>query len=96
MFGRFHRNRNSQKQRCGRGPGGGQGICCAHPISDFAKGAEVVVLSNSDKQTLEMGVFSGVPVHILKNRPNDPNMLIAVGDSRYIISKEVAIQIQVR
>lgn len=92
MFGRFFRKR--QQQRCGRRAG--QGICCAHPLSDFAQGADVVIISNSDRKTLEMGLFSGAFVHVMKNRPGDANMVVAAGESRYIISKEAAQKIQVR
>ena len=91
MFGRLFRKR--QQQRCGRRSG--QSICCAHPLSDFAQGADVVVISNSDRKTLEMGLFSGAFVHVMKNRPNDANMVVAAGESRYIISKETAGKIQV-
>ena len=92
MFGRFFSKR--QQQRCGRRAG--QGLCCAHPLSDFAQGADVVVLSNGDRKTLEMGLFSGALVHVMKNRPGDTSMVIAAGESRYIISKEAAAKIQVR
>lgn len=92
MFRRFFKNR--QQQRCGRRVG--QGICCAHPLSDFAQGADVIVLSNSDRKTLEMGLFSGALVHVMKNRPGDTSMVVAAGESRYIISKEAAAKIQVR
>lgn len=93
-FGRLFRNRN--RLRCGRDSGGGQGICCAHPLSDFAQGANVVVISNSDRKTLEMGLFTGALVTVMKNRPNDANMVVAAGESRYIIAKEAAGKIQVR
>lgn len=96
MFGKFFRKRNRCQQRCGRGQGIGDGICCAHPLCDFAQGANVVVVSNSDKKTLEMGLFSGALVCVMKNRPNDANMVVAAGESRYIISKEAAAKIQVR
>jgi len=94
MFGRFFRKRQCGRQRCGRG--GGQDICCAHPLCDFAQGADVVVVSNSDRKTLEMGLFSGALVHVMKNRPGDANMVVAAGESRYVISKEAAAKIQVR
>ena len=96
MFGKLFRKRNRCRQRCGRGQGGGDGICCAHPLSDFAQGANVIVISNSDKKTLEMGLFSGACVVVIKNRPNDANMVVAAGESRYIIAKEAAQKIQVR
>lgn len=92
MFRRFFRTR--QRQRCGRRAG--QGLCCAHPLSDFAQGADVVVISNSDRKTLEMGLFSGALVHVMKNRPGDANMVVAAGESRYIIAKDAAQKIQVR
>ena len=94
MFRRF-RKRKCQQQRCGREPGEGQGICCAHPLSDFAQGANVVVVSNKDRKTLEMGLFTGAPVTVLKNRPRDANMVVATGESRYIIDKEATAKIQV-
>ncbi len=94
MFGRFRKR--ECRQRCGRAPGEPGGICCAHPLSDFAQGANVVVVSNKDRKTLEMGLFSGALVTVLKNRPMDANMLIAAGESRYIIAKDSAAKIQVR
>ncbi len=93
MFGRFRKRKCPQ--RCGRKPSEGHGICCAHPLSDFAQGATVVVVSNKDRKTLEMGLFTGASVTVLKNRPRDANMLVAAGESRYIIDKEAAAKIQV-
>lgn len=93
MFGRF-KKRNCQ-QRCGRELDA-EGICCAHPLSDFAQGASVVVVTNKDRKTLEMGLFTGANVTVLKNRPRDGNMLVAAGESRYIIDKIAAEKIQVR
>ncbi|QHI68297.1 FeoA family protein [Tichowtungia aerotolerans] len=93
MFRRFRRR--ECQQRCGRQPGDQGGICCAHPLSDFAQGANVVVVSNKDRKTLEMGLFSGAFVTVLKNRPRDANMVVAAGESRYIIAKEAAQKIQV-
>ncbi len=99
MFGRFFKRGGgcgAPRLRHGRGLGGGRGICRAHPLSDFAEGADVVVLSNSDRKTLEMGLFSGALVHVIKNRADDASMVVAAGESRYIISKEAAAKIQVR
>jgi len=99
-FGRLFRNQNRCPQRCpqrcGRGFGGGQGLCGAYPLNDFAQGANVVVVSNSDRKTLEMGLFTGALVTVMKNQPHAANMVVAAGESRYIISKEAAVKIQVR
>jgi Fe2+ transport system protein FeoA len=56
----------------------------------------VTVVSNGDRKTLEMGLFSGAAVRVIKNRPNDANLVIAAGEGRYILSKEAARKIQVR
>jgi Fe2+ transport system protein FeoA len=93
VFGRFRKKRC--QQRCGRQPGEPSGVCCAHPLSDFAQGADVVVVSNKDKKTLEMGLFTGALVTVLQNRPSDANMVVAAGESRYIIAKDAASKIQV-
>ncbi len=93
MFGRFKKQKC--QQRCGHEIGESRGICCAHPLSDFAQGAHVVIVSNKDRKTLEMGLFTGALVNVIKNWEKDANMVVAAGESRYIISKEAAVQIQV-
>jgi len=55
-----------------------------------------VVVSNPDKKTMEMGLFRGAPVSVVKNSPGDPNMVVAVGRSRYMISRTTAETIAVR
>jgi len=92
MFGRF-RKKNCGKQcrhRAETVPG-----CRSHSLADFAQDAEVLIVSNKDRKTLEMGLFSGASVRVLKNRPRDANMVVATGESRYIISKESAAKIKV-
>lgn len=95
MFRRLFRKRRACAQHCGCN-GARQANCCARPLSDFAQDARVTVLSNRDKKTLEMGLFSGAHVAVLKNRPRDANMVVAVGESRYIIAKESAEKVMVR
>ncbi len=90
MFRRFLNRRKGCGRRHCRGRNGGP------RLSDFAQGANVIVASNSDHKTLEMGLFAGIKVHVIKNRPSDANMVIAIGDSRYIIAKEAAEKISVR
>lgn len=94
MFRRFFRHRCCQQQRCGHSPE--NGVCCAHPLCDFAEGASLVVVSNGDRKTLEMGLFRGAQVYVIKNRPNDANMVVAAGEGRYIISKKSTRKILVR
>lgn len=95
MFGRFFRGGRGQGRRLRR-HGGPEAESGSHPLSDFAQGADVTVVANRDRKTLEMGLFTGAAVHVLQNRPADANMVIAAGESRYIISKESAAKIKVR
>lgn len=87
MFGQ----RRGKRKKC----------CCekregVRRLSDFAQGAEVCVVVNPDRRTLEMGVCACSSVEVVKNRPHDSNMVIDVGTSRYIIPKSIADNIRVR
>ncbi len=93
MFGRFfRRNRRCRCQGKGNHPGGR----CTRPLSDFAAGADVLVVANLDRKTMEMGIFNGTRIHLLQNHENEPNLVIALGDSRYTVPREIAAQISVR
>ena len=65
-------------------------------LSDLAQEATAVVLTNGDKQTLEMGLFPGAAVRVLKSRPTNPNVIVAAGDSRLIIPRIAADKIGVK
>lgn len=92
LFGHGHRNRH-----CRHDSSAGRGDrCCAHPLPDFIQGVEVTVISNSDHKTLEMGLCTGASIRVVENRPGDANIVVAVGDGRYILSKESAEKIKVR
>jgi len=65
-------------------------------LADLAQDADAVILTNGDKQTLEMGMFPGVAVRVLNSRPANPNVVVAAGGSRYIIPRTVAQKIGVR
>ena len=56
----------------------------------------VVVVGNPDRKTVELGLFSGASVHVLQNNAKEPNMVVAVGDARYAISKQAAGRITVQ
>lgn len=58
--------------------------------------ADWVIVSNPNRKTLEMGLFKGARVHVIKNDPRDPNLVIAAGDSRYAVAREIAQRIKVR
>lgn len=56
----------------------------------------VMIMSNRDKKTIEMGLHQGALLKIIKNDTKNPNMIIQVKDSRYILSKDIAYHIRVK
>jgi len=59
-------------------------------------GNKYIVISNPDKKTVEMGIFAGSVIEVQKNENTEPNIIVGVGESRYIIPRELAEQILIR
>ncbi|HHE37312.1 MAG TPA: ferrous iron transport protein A [Candidatus Cloacimonetes bacterium] len=59
-------------------------------------GKKYVVISNPDKKTVEMGIFAGSMIEVQKNERSEPNIIVGVGESRYIIPRDLAEQILIR
>ena len=45
------------------------------------------------KKTLEMGIYNGSIITVYKNESTDQNIVVGVGNSRYIIPKTIAEEI---
>lgn len=78
--------RGRHKHKC---LGRGQKI----PLSNAAVGSRHCVIMNPDKKTVEMGIFSGSIITVHKNELSDQNIVVGVGNSRYIIPKTIAAEI---
>lgn len=59
-------------------------------------GSKYIVKFNPDKKTIEMGIYSGSIISVQKNDLDDPNIIVAVGESRYIIPRKTAEQILIK
>ena len=90
MFGRRHRH-HKQEHRC-TCPLGKQPPC---PLSDCPEQARAHIITNPDRQTLELGIYPGAVVRVCKNHPGDPNLIVGVGDSRFILDRTLARKILV-
>ena len=55
-----------------------------------------IVKFNPDKKTIEMGIYAGSIISVQKNELDDPNIIVAVGESRYIIPRKTAEQILIK
>jgi len=75
---------------------------CPHPdwhcevLSEARQDERVKVICNRDHRTLERGLYNGVEITILRNEPDEPNMVIAVSDARYGLDKKIANRIRVK
>jgi Fe2+ transport system protein FeoA len=81
--------RRRRRQACCRGAG-------MFPLSECREEEVYVIIDNQDKQSMEMGLFSGARVKVIRNSIESPNMVIAINESRYMLNKETARQIMVK
>ena len=59
-------------------------------------GNKYIVKFNPDKKTIEMGIYAGSIISVQKNEFDNPNIIVAVGESRYIIPRKTAEQILIK
>ncbi len=81
---RFHNNRKCWKD-----------FDNAYELSDIQSGTEVIIICNHDLKLIEMGLYVGSRIKVMRNSTSDPNIIIAVGESRYSLSREIAKDILV-
>ncbi len=68
----------------------------ARPLSECREDEQYRILENLDKQSMEMGLFPGATVRVIKNNIENPSMVVALNESRYMLNKETARQIRVK
>ncbi|MBN1948141.1 MAG: ferrous iron transport protein A [Candidatus Cloacimonetes bacterium] len=94
MFGRFWGSgRGRRHKHCDRV----QGICRRElgniSLAEAPLGQKFVIVCNPDRKTMEMGIYPGGIVTVQKNDSSDQNIVVAIGNSRYIIPRELARKI---
>ncbi len=65
-------------------------------LSECNEDDKVRIRSNPDIKTMEMGVFPGRNLTIVKNSDSDDNIIVALDDARLIIAKKIAENIMVK
>ena len=65
-------------------------------LSHAQENRKYIVVSNLNKKTLEMGIYPGVVLSIIKKGDEESNMIIKIHDAKIIIPPSVANQITVR
>lgn len=65
-------------------------------LSQVGENSIVSITCNTDHKTVERGLYVGVQVKVLRNEPDEPNLIVAVGDARYVLDRRIARRIKVQ
>ncbi len=65
-------------------------------MSDLPSGSKAIVLCNHDTRTIERGLYLGARLEIYRNEEDEPNLIVAVQDSRYVLDRRIARSIRVK
>ncbi|MCB5278038.1 MAG: ferrous iron transport protein A [Candidatus Cloacimonetes bacterium] len=65
-------------------------------MSDLTEGISGTVYCNNDIRTIERGIYVGANIVIFRNEEDEPNIIVSVGDSRYVLDRRIAHKIRVR
>jgi Fe2+ transport system protein FeoA len=86
-------------RRLGRGLGRRQHSrrCDRHAdcLAGVEAGKVVTITCNDDIRTVERGLCTGVKVRVMRNETDEPNLIVAVGDARYVLDRRIAHRIKV-
>ncbi|MCB5234476.1 MAG: ferrous iron transport protein A [Candidatus Cloacimonetes bacterium] len=94
-------NKNRRFRPFGRGFGRRRQACVCPsgqciPMSEVTEGNDGIVSCNNDLRTIERGIYSGAKISIFRNEKDEPNIIVAVGDARYVLDRRIAETIRVK
>ena len=87
---RFGRRMMSPRQVCRMC----SGDCVS--LSELSEGSKAIVLRNDDTRAIERGLYEGAILELYRNDQAEPNIIVAVGDSRYVLDRRIAALIRVK
>ncbi len=65
-------------------------------LNEISEGSKGKIFCNNDIRTIERGIYVGADVSIFRNEASEPNVIVAVGDARYVLDRRIAQHIRVR
>lgn len=68
--------------------------CQRATLNDVPENETAIILCNQHLKTVELGIHPGAEVMVLRNEEGEPNLVIAVGNARYILDRRVANRIK--
>lgn len=102
MFGRFKKNRRNRHthhhdNNCRHQHRNGRRCKIADSFSlrQAAQDDRYQIVFNNHLKLIEMGIVPGAIISVVKNEPQETNLIVNVSDCKYMISKEIAEDIMV-
>lgn len=65
-------------------------------LAQVPTGTKATVLCNHDTKTIERGLYLGSRLEVYRNEEDEPNLIVAVNDSRYVLDRRLARSIRVK
>jgi Fe2+ transport system protein FeoA len=65
-------------------------------LNCVGSGEAAIITGNNDHRTMERGLCAGVQIMVMRNEPGEPNLVVAVGDARYVLDRRIAHKIKVK
>jgi len=71
-----------------------QGECFT--LDKLPEGVDAFITCNHNLKTIERGLYLGMQISMFRNDTTEPNIIVAVGDARYVLDRRIARDIRVR
>ena len=65
-------------------------------LDQLPENTNAVIICNRNLKTIERGLYVGMQVNMFRNDSGEPNIIVAVGDARYVLDRRIAGEIRVR
>ena len=65
-------------------------------LAEVPEHLKATIYCNGDISTIERGLYLGVSIQVLRNDLAEPNLIVAVGDARYVLDRRVANKTRAR
>jgi Fe2+ transport system protein FeoA len=65
-------------------------------LAEVPDGQKAMISCNKNLKTIERGFYLGMQISMFRNDANEPNLIVAVGDARYVLDRRIAQDIKVK
>ncbi|MCK9309579.1 MAG: ferrous iron transport protein A [Candidatus Cloacimonetes bacterium] len=65
-------------------------------LTDLPSGEKAIITCNKHLLIIERGLYQGMTLTMHRNDSDEPNVIVAVGDARYVLDRRIAREIRVK